>query len=51
LSPIVIVPKKNGKLIFYIDFRKLNVASNVQIVAPHKQKTQYKTTDLFLKRL
>jgi hypothetical protein len=26
LSPIVIVPKKNGKLIIYIDLRKLNVA-------------------------
>jgi hypothetical protein len=27
LSPIVIIPKKNGKLIFYIYFRKLNVAT------------------------
>jgi hypothetical protein len=27
-SPIVIVPKKNGKLRIYIDFRKLNVATN-----------------------
>ncbi len=27
LSPIVIVPKKNGKLKMYIDFRKLNVAT------------------------
>jgi hypothetical protein len=26
LSPIVIIPKKNGKLRIYIDFRKLNVA-------------------------
>jgi len=27
LSPIVIVPKKNGKLRIYIDFRKLNAAT------------------------
>jgi MarR-like DNA-binding transcriptional regulator SgrR of sgrS sRNA len=27
LSPIVVVPKKNGKLKFCIDFRKLNEAS------------------------
>jgi hypothetical protein len=27
LSPIVILPKKNGKLRIYIDFRKLNVAT------------------------
>jgi hypothetical protein len=27
LSPIVIVPKKNGKLKICIDFRKLNVAT------------------------
>ncbi len=27
LSPIVIIPKKNGKLTIYIDFRKLNVAT------------------------
>jgi hypothetical protein len=27
LSPIVIIPKKNGKLRIYIDFRKLNVAT------------------------
>jgi len=27
LSPIVIVPKKNGKLKIYIDFKKLNVAT------------------------
>ncbi len=26
LSPIVVVPKKNGKLKIYVDFRKLNVA-------------------------
>jgi hypothetical protein len=25
LSPIVVVPKKNGKLRIYMDFRKLNV--------------------------
>jgi hypothetical protein len=30
---------------------KCIITSNVQIVAPHKQKMQYKTTDLFLKRL
>jgi len=28
LSGIVIVPKKNGKLKIYIDFRKLNAATN-----------------------
>jgi hypothetical protein len=28
LSPIVIVPKKNGKLRIYIDFKKLNVTTN-----------------------
>jgi len=28
LSPIVIVPKKNGKLKIYIDFRKLNATTN-----------------------
>ncbi len=27
LSPIVVVPKKNGKLKIYIDFRKLNAAT------------------------
>jgi hypothetical protein len=27
LSPIVIVPKKNGKLKIYIDFRKLNATT------------------------
>jgi len=27
LSPIVLVPKKNGKLKIYIDFRKLNEAT------------------------
>jgi hypothetical protein len=27
LSPIVVIPKKNGKLKIYIDFRKLNVAT------------------------
>jgi hypothetical protein len=27
LSPVVVIPKKNGKLIIYIDFRKLNVAT------------------------
>jgi hypothetical protein len=27
LSPIVIVPKKNGKLRIYIDFKKLNAAT------------------------
>ncbi len=27
LSPIVVVPKKNGKLIICIDFKKLNVAT------------------------
>jgi hypothetical protein len=27
LSPIIIVPKKKGKLKIYIDFRKLNVAT------------------------
>ncbi len=27
LSPIVVVPKNNGKLIFYIDFRKLNATT------------------------
>jgi hypothetical protein len=27
LSPIVVVPKKNGKLIICINFRKLNVAT------------------------
>jgi hypothetical protein len=27
LSPIVIVPKENGKLKIYIDFKKLNVAT------------------------
>jgi hypothetical protein len=27
LSPIVIVPKKNGKLRVCVDFRKLNVAT------------------------
>jgi len=26
LSPIIVVPKKNGKLKIYIDFKKLNVA-------------------------
>jgi hypothetical protein len=26
LSPIVVVPKKNGKLIIYVDFMKLNKA-------------------------
>ncbi len=25
LSPIVVVPKKNGKLKIYVDFKKLNV--------------------------
>ncbi len=28
LSPIVIVPKKNGKLKIYVDFRKLNATTN-----------------------
>ncbi len=28
LSPIVVVPKKNGKLKIYIDFRKQNAATN-----------------------
>ncbi len=27
LSPIVIIPKKNGKLKIYIDFRKLNATT------------------------
>jgi hypothetical protein len=27
LSPIILIPKKNGKLIFFIDFRKLNEAT------------------------
>ncbi len=27
LSPIVVVPKKNGKLRFYVDFKKLNKAT------------------------
>jgi hypothetical protein len=27
LSPIIVVPKKNGKLKIYIDFRKLNAAT------------------------
>jgi hypothetical protein len=27
LSPIVVVPKKNGKLGIYIDFRKLNTTT------------------------
>ncbi len=27
LSPIVVVPKKNGKLKFYVDFKKLNAAT------------------------
>jgi len=27
LSPIVLVPKKNGKLKIYLDFRKLNKAT------------------------
>ncbi len=27
LSPIVVVPKKNGKLKIYINFRKLNIAT------------------------
>jgi hypothetical protein len=27
VSPIVIIPKKNGKLRIYIDFRKLNVTT------------------------
>ncbi len=27
LSPIVVVPKKNGKLKIYIDFKKLNIAT------------------------
>jgi hypothetical protein len=27
LSPIMVVPKKNGKLRIYVDFRKLNVAT------------------------
>jgi hypothetical protein len=27
MSPIVIIPKKNGKLKIYIDFKKLNVAT------------------------
>ncbi len=27
LSPIMIVPKKNGKLNFFVDFRKFNVAT------------------------
>jgi hypothetical protein len=27
LSPIVVVPQKNGKLKIYIDFRKLNVTT------------------------
>jgi hypothetical protein len=26
LSPIVVIPKKNGKLRVYIDFRKLTIA-------------------------
>jgi hypothetical protein len=26
LSPIVVVPKKNGKFQIYVDFRKLNIA-------------------------
>jgi len=26
LSPIVVVPKKNGKLKIYVDLKKLNVA-------------------------
>jgi len=28
LSPIAVVPKKNGKLKIYIDFRKLNADTN-----------------------
>jgi hypothetical protein len=27
LSPIVVMPKKNGKLKIYVDFKKLNVAT------------------------
>jgi hypothetical protein len=27
LSPIIVVPKKNGKLRIYIEFKKLNVAT------------------------
>jgi hypothetical protein len=27
LSPIVVVPKKNGKLKIYVDFKKLNAAT------------------------
>jgi hypothetical protein len=27
LSPIVVIPKKNGKLIICVDFKKLNVAT------------------------
>ena len=27
LSPIIVVPKKNGKLQIYIDYRKLNAAT------------------------
>ncbi len=27
LSPIVVIPKKNGKLKNYIDFRKLNITT------------------------
>ena len=29
VSPIVIVPKKNGKLRIYVDYRKLNVAIEI----------------------
>ncbi len=51
LSPIVVVPKKNGKLKIYVDFRKFNVATKkdlyllffidkvINIIARHKVYT------------
>jgi hypothetical protein len=31
LSPIVVVPKKNGKLNIYVDFRKLNATTKKDV--------------------
>ncbi len=36
LSPIIIVPKKNGKLRIYVDFKKLNVATKKDPITFHR---------------
>ncbi len=43
LSPIVLVPKKNGKLKIYIDFRKLNEATKKD---PHPLSFTYEMRNI-----